>query len=137
MMDKAYKSEADATVMMEYLEKIQAPTATEKAYKGTLYMLMADRAYFPWSKLRHFQTGASLIEEAAKMNPDNIEVRYLRFASQTHAPSFLGYNDYLDEDKKAILTAFANLKDADLKKRIKVLLHTSKHVTETEKQSVK
>lgn len=137
MMDKAYKNESDATIMMHYLEKIESQSAVEKAYQGTLYMLMADRAYFPWSKLKHFQTGALLIEDASKMSPNDVEVRYLRFASQTHAPAFLGYNDYLEEDKKAMLAVINQLADHDLKKRIKIVLTQSKHVTATEKQSIK
>lgn len=137
MLDNAYKSEKATIEMRDYLKTLKTPNATEKAYMGTVEMLMADHVYFPWNKLKHFHAGADFIAEAAKMEPDNLEVRYLRFACQTHTPSFLGYNNHLEQDKKALLEGISKLTDQDLKKRIKTVLLESKHVTDKEKEKVK
>ena len=137
MLDEAYKSETAAIEMRTYLRSLKSPGATEKAYMGTAEMLMAEHVYFPWSKLKHFHSGVDLIAQAAEMEPENLEVRYLRFACQTHTPSFLGYNDHIESDKKILITKLPELQDQDLKKRIKIVLLESKHVSEKEKERVK
>jgi hypothetical protein len=137
LMDQAYLNENNAVELMNSLEKKLSLNPLEKAYKGTLYMLQADRAYFPWMKYKHFRSGAGLLDEACEQDPKNLEVRYLRFASQTNAPSFLGYDEYLNVDKQVLFLGLPKLNDQDLEKRIKTLLLASKHVTEDEKRIIK
>lgn len=137
MLDNAYKSESAAIEMRDYLESISVPTALDKAYLGTAEMLMAEHTSFPWNKLKHFNLGADLLDQASKLDPTNLEVRYLRFACQTHTPAFLGYTDYLEVDKKVLISGLNDLTDVDLKKRIKKLLLDSKHVSMDEKEKVK
>ena len=137
MLDKAYKSESAANEMRDYLKSISSPTALEMAYLGTAEMLMAEHASFPWTKLKHFHVGSDLLDQASESAPKNLEVRYLRFACQTHTPAFLGYTDHLETDKKTLIDGLNKLEDLDLKKRIKTLLLDSKHVSNDEKDQLK
>jgi len=57
-------------------------------------------------KLSNFKKGKQLLESAVQSAPDNLEIRFLRFSTQSKAPSFLGYNSNLKEDKKFILSNF-------------------------------
>ncbi|HCT70477.1 MAG TPA: hypothetical protein DF409_04905 [Bacteroidales bacterium] len=44
-----------------------------------------------------------MLEDAVAKKPGQLEIRFLRFATQTKAPSFLGYNANIQDDKKFIL----------------------------------
>ncbi|HPJ62753.1 hypothetical protein [Lentimicrobium sp.] len=57
----------------------------------------------PAKKISYFRKGKQMLEEAVTKKPGQLEIRFLRFATQTKAPSFLGYNANIQEDKKFIL----------------------------------
>jgi hypothetical protein len=58
----------------------------------------------PARKISNFRKGKQLLESAVQTSPNNLEIRFLRFATQSKAPSFLGYNSSLNDDKKFILS---------------------------------
>ena len=95
-------------------------------YKGVAEMMQAKYAFNPIVKFKRFKKGKKMIEEAVKKEPDNLEIRFLRFAIQTNLPAFLNYNDNIKEDKKYLLTNLQTTKDKKLKQDILKYLSTSK-----------
>ncbi len=133
MLDKAYHSEDAAVAMLTRLQAIPYPDPVEKAYLGTVQMLMAEHTFFPWNKLKHFSEGSKMLDEAIEEERDNAEMRLLRFACQTNIPDFLGYNKAIEADKAVLLNHMKKSTDADLTRRIKKILMESTHISDQEK----
>ncbi|MEX2529628.1 MAG: hypothetical protein WD960_02560 [Gemmatimonadota bacterium] len=73
-----------------------------RAYLAALDALRAQHGPWPPSRLRHLRNARegldSLIEEA----PTKAELRYLRLATEVHVPRFLGREETLREDRRAL-----------------------------------
>ncbi len=80
-----------------------ANNAVSTAYKGLAETMLAEYTYMPTSKLAHFNDGKRMIEKAVRMESTNAEVRYTRLMVQLNAPSFLNYNEDIDEDLKLFI----------------------------------
>ena len=68
--------------------------------------------------------------------PEEVEIRFLRFALQANTPGFLGYKDHMEEDKALLLKRLPEVKDDNLKQLMLPFLLNSEYLTETEKQSL-
>lgn len=91
-------------------------------------------------KIKLFNKGKTLLEEAIRLSPNDFEVRFLRFATQVKAPRFLGYNDNIDEDKKFLVKNLEAGKSQfkgspHFNQVIKFMLY-SKELDQSEKQTV-
>lgn len=136
-----YKSETDKA-SWEKLEKMVKPVNDKSnplliCYKGVSEMMGAKYAINPINKLGRFKKGRQLIENAVKREPDNTEIRFLRFSIQTNLPVFLGYNKQIKEDKLKLLDAVDNIQDKVLKKNILTYINSSKHFSREEKKELK
>lgn len=105
-------------------------------YKAAGTMMMAKYTINPIQKLSLFKEGKTLLDKAIKSSQNNIELRFLRFANQTNAPSFLGYNNYIKADKEFILTNLSKTKDKELVNIISKFLAQSDHLNDQEKKEV-
>ena len=99
-------------------------------------MMQAKYGFNPISKLRRFKKGKTLIEEAVKKQPDNLEIRFLRLAIQTNLPAFLNYSDNIIEDEKYLLANIQTIKNKNLKQDILKYLLASKHCSAEEKKEL-
>ena len=59
-----------------------------------------------------------MIEEAIKLDPDNLEIKFLRFINQTNAPWFLNYKSNIKDDYKFISSNLNLISDESFKKLI-------------------
>lgn len=84
-------------------------------YLGALQAIWAGHAKGPIAKLRSFNTGKSNLEKAVAADPDNVELRFLRFSIQQNCPRFLGYRDNMKEDRKFIQDNIHHVKSAQLR----------------------
>ena len=75
------------------------------AYEGAAYTILADCIKSPFKKLKNFNHGKEMIEEAIILDPEDPEIRFIRFMVQDGAPAFLNY-DNRKEDLKIIIRAF-------------------------------
>jgi hypothetical protein len=100
-------------------------------------MIMAKHALNPISKLSYFNTGKKLLDRAISKDSDNVELFFLRYATQVSAPAILGYNDNIDNDKQYILNSLANtaIKDQHLVKTITTFMKTQE-LTPAERQQL-
>lgn len=92
------------------LQSIKTKEPLVLAYIATLEGLKAKHSWNPYSKLKHIRQASKLIQKAVDADPDNVEIRFMRFSMQHFTPSFLGYSKNLEEDKRAILTLFERKK---------------------------
>ncbi len=96
--------------------------SVELAYLGALETIWAKHVFNPFSKLKTFKKGKEKIEAAIKQAPNDIEIYYLRLSVQKNAPSFLGYNDNINEDTEFLKEHRHQIKSVVLQKNVEALL---------------
>jgi hypothetical protein len=50
------------------------------------------------------------MKKAVDLDPNNLEIRFMRFSILHHTPAFLGFSKDLEEDRKVIYRQFKNRK---------------------------
>ncbi len=121
MMTKGADSESIAISLVDQSKK--ALDNTKKPIYEAFYamgnFLLAKHSSNPMKQFSYFKKGKNALDNAAKRDPKNLEIRFLRFMTQERAPGFLGYNKNLQADKTFILSEYKNSNDKDLVRRIK------------------
>ncbi|AWV99016.1 hypothetical protein [Arcticibacterium luteifluviistationis] len=96
-------------------------SATYQAYVCSMEMKQAEHAFSPIKKLSIFNDSKDKLEKLINKSPENIHLRYIRYLIQSNAPSFLAYNDNLEEDRKMLKNYIkTNPSDDTLSKYIKI-----------------
>lgn len=108
--------------MIEELELSKEKSVIALAYLGAYQTIWANHVFNPLSKLATFKKGKNNIESAISKEPENVEIRYIRFSVQKNAPSFLGYNSHLKEDRDFLVKNKKNINSDLLQKNIEKLL---------------
>ena len=103
--DKTLLSKVDSA-LLDYT----ALTAVKKAYEGAKIALTAREQWNPFEQVSVLKDGLVLINAAVASDPDNLEVRFIRFATLHHVPSFLGLSDNLPGDKTYIYNHISDMK---------------------------
>jgi len=90
----------------------------------------------PFTKLSYFNAGKKMLNTAISKDNGNVELVFLRYATQMSAPSILGYNRHIEADKKLILRSLTNDEiDEQLAKTIVSFMKQQK-LTPEEKQQL-
>jgi hypothetical protein len=71
-------------------------------YYGATETLIAKHAFNPFKKLSKLNDGLEKLAKAINQNPDNLEIRFLRFSILHYIPGFLGFSREREEDLKSI-----------------------------------
>ena len=87
-------------------------------YKGANEMIQAKYTLNPVNKLEKFNKGKDLIKKAFSRDTLNLEMRFIRFSIQSNLPSFLGFRDNLEQDKRYLLNNTKTSKDPELQEMI-------------------
>ncbi len=95
--------ECNALRLSNDFEKSPPIDAILKAYYGASSAAAPACLTNPAKKISYFRRGKQLLADAARLQPDNFEIRFLRFATQSKTPSFLGYDQNIEEDKRFLL----------------------------------
>lgn len=110
------------------------------AYRGAAISTLANCESMPWNKYDYFKSGKKEIELAVNGDPQNWEIRFIRFTVQSHIPDFLNYNN-LDEDKNIVLNAlYLNLQQevtGDFFYTVSEIMLSSELLSEGEKEQLK
>lgn len=85
-------------------------------YKAASRALLAKHAWNPYHKLSYLKESMKLFQNAVQLEPENIEIRFLRFSTQHYLPDFLNENKNLEEDKTILMTYFPDYKEHGLEK---------------------
>ena len=73
------------------------------AYKAVSEALMAGEGWNPFDRISHLSAYESSMNDAVMMDVDNIEIRFLRFATEYNIPKILRMSDHLMEDLEMIV----------------------------------
>ncbi len=73
------------------------------AYRGAASAASAGSVSGVRKKLEYFNRGKGELEKAVGMKHLDAEIRFLRLATQTNAPGFLGYSSDIGNDKAVII----------------------------------
>lgn len=136
LYQKAPVDEASCKKLLSSLDQAGLSSPVCYAYKACAEMLMAKYTINPFSKLNYFNNGKNKLEQSLKKDPDNSEIRCLRFSIQINAPGFLGYNAEIQADKKFLLNAFPTVHDTQLKTMLRNILLSSGKLTAAEKKGI-
>jgi hypothetical protein len=74
------------------------------AYMGALLALKAKHTWNPYAKLRYLNDAEKTLGEAVNNDPENLEIRFLRFSVECNVPAFLGAGKNLEEDHRIMLS---------------------------------
>jgi hypothetical protein len=133
---KAAYTEDATNQLMNYLADKKELSPLLLGYKGSATALLAKYSINPYRKVKYFNAGVVLLEKSIKLEPNNLELRYLRFTIQTNAPGFLGYYANISSDKSFLLKGISSITDQELKKNVLSFLKNSDELTKTEKQKL-
>lgn len=136
LFQKAASHEAACKQLIRLLGPYDEKNSLLLGYKGSGTMMMAKHVFSPISKLSYFKNGKQMLESAINSDNENFELRFLRFVAQTNMPSFLGYNNDIENDKEFILNYYSHIKDAELKEYVLPSLKKSKYLTTDEKDQL-
>jgi len=75
---KAYANKIEADSFYCYLKNSPAIDRSLFGYTGLSYMMKANFAWNPYNKLQFFNKGKQYLDGAIKMDPKNVELRFLR-----------------------------------------------------------
>ena len=87
-------------------EKDEKPVVT--AYLGILEALKAKHAWNPFYKLKYLKEAENTFALAVKSDPEDLEIRFLRFSVECNVPVFLGYNKNLQADHEVMMKDLEN-----------------------------
>lgn len=76
-----------------------------EGYLAAMYFFKSRFVGFPTTKYKYFKKGKSMLDAAISMEPNNVELRYIRFIFQHQIPSFLGYDTNKQEDFEVIINS--------------------------------
>lgn len=72
-------------------------------YYAGIEALNSKHAFWPLSKYSHFKESMKIFEQAVKKDPDNLEIRFLRFSVLHYVPSILGHSRERENDADKIV----------------------------------
>lgn len=104
-----------ADQLYKQLKAVKNPDALTLAYLGSVEAIQGKHAWNPVNKLSYLKQGFATIDKAVIKDPNQLEVRFLRFSLQYYVPAFLGYSKNLLADKDKIIALIKNTSAADLK----------------------
>jgi len=99
------------------LEK-EEPSSTKNAYTGALLMKKAKFLSSNRDKITYFVKGRKLLEKEIELDPNNGELRYIRFVIQENSPAIMQYKENMSEDTEYIKKVFHSF-DSVVKKSVK------------------
>ena len=100
------------------LNSIENKNNTINAYIGANALLYCKHSDNSFKKYSYFKQGKKMIEDAVKSDPDNLEIKFLRYINQINAPWFLNYKCNIKDDLKFINSNLDLISDEGFKKII-------------------
>lgn len=134
-----YLDSLDSFISRLIKNKIKSDYAILVAYRGACKSVRAVHTFWPLSKLNYVKEGLVDLDDAVLKEPNNIEIRFLRFSVLDNLPGFLGYGSDADSDAK-VLFRLLNTKpqeNSELISDVVEYLLNSNRLSKTENQKLK
>lgn len=133
------KVKTDESFAYKIVEQLSTSNLSveQKGYLCLFESMLAEHAFSPLKKLSYFNSGKDRLESLIKVNSANIELRYIRLMLQLKTPSFLGYNEAIDDDRSFVLNNLRSNKDklgGEQVQRIGLFLKREAKLTSTQLQ---
>jgi hypothetical protein len=77
------------------------------AYTGAIDALKAKHAFNPFTKFSRVLSSLNILERAVNREPNNLEIRFIRFSILHNLPGFLGYGKERNDDMMVIVSQLA------------------------------
>lgn len=118
--DVAKKDYSTCEKLYSQLKNYSATDQTIEGYKALISFLMAHHVFNPFYKMHYFNEGKKILNTAISQDPQNVELRFLRYVIQSELPEVLGYTKNINEDKEFVIHSILENKinDIDLLRRI-------------------
>jgi len=94
---------AQAEFLLQTLNEVDHPEALIVAYRGATEAIMAKLRWNLFRKYHFLNQSIDHLNQAVARDPDNVEIRFLRFAVQYHIPGILGFSNALEQDREVIV----------------------------------
>jgi hypothetical protein len=117
VMNSAEHDSDKARYFKNHMESIETDITILQAYQAISRLIYIKHFEPFWIKWFVFKRETKRLDQIIESDPNQLELRFLRYAVQDQAPFFLGYNDNLKEDKLKIEHCFGECSD-DLKRLI-------------------
>ena len=107
----AFRSAGEAEGLRTFLELMKEAVdrgpadPTVLAFHATAEVMTAGRKGNPLAKLLGFRKWTGRLDRQVEASPDHPDIRLLRLAVRSKAPSFLGYRDGIGEDCRVVSEA--------------------------------
>lgn len=72
-------------------------------YLGVVQALKAKHAWNPYYKVKYLNDAEKSLQLAVNREPDNMEIRFMRFSIEHNVPGFLGYTKHLVADREEMI----------------------------------
>lgn len=137
-----WRATDDVAIRIFYQQAAQEPLsdAVVLAYQGVATAMQAQVADGIQEKIRYFSDGKAKIEEAVKLDPNNPEIRFLRFSIQSEVPAILGYRDHVTDDFQVMMYNLSQgqyVPSRDYCVRMKAFMLDSKVLDDQQKNQLK
>jgi len=100
---QAIENEKITTEMVEKITAIPDKNPTLLGFQGGFEYLMAKHLGNPYKKLEYLKKAENTLKAAVAKEPENPEIRFLRFSSQHYLPEFLGMSKELKDDRTVMV----------------------------------
>jgi hypothetical protein len=138
---KAIDDEKSVYLLLNSLAKFASTDALVIAYQACLETLKAKQVWNPLEKLALAKQSQDTFARAIEINPNHLEIRFLRYSIQLSLPHYLYLSKDLAEDKSLIIKLIQEIKPTDMSKenltRITHFMLTSGQCTPAEREILK
>jgi len=100
----------DIGAYLDKLELIDNPGAEIISYTGAACAFLARHISNPLKKIYYLNQSNRYLKKAVESDPDNVEIRFIRFLTQSQIPGILTLGYDVREDKKYIVDHLENMK---------------------------
>jgi hypothetical protein len=82
-------------------------------YVLAIEMKQSEYSYNPLKKFKTFDDAKKKLNNLIERNPNDIHLRYVRLVLQEKSPKFLGYKDFIEQDKGFLIKKLEIVDDSD------------------------
>lgn len=98
----------DSLITYEFSDTLSQYPPVILAYYGGVEALKAKHTFWPFNKLSYFNSSMNILKTAVKEEPDNLEIRFIRFSILDNVPGILGFSEEREIDKDEIIFLLCN-----------------------------
>ncbi len=107
-MMRAIASESVNDSLFKVMHKTEIKNPVLLAYRGITEALCAKHSWNPYIKVKYLFVSQSTFEKAIALDPDNMEIRFLRFSIEHNCPKLPMFRTNIETDKLVIVQQIAN-----------------------------